>query len=315
MLISILVPTCARPAQLAEALASVARQDHSLIGEIVVGDDSPREFRGRNQAAIATSGLADLVEYLPSEPPRGVYPNHWFLAEQARCDHLLYLHDDDMLCPDALRALADLCENETNPRVKLWFGNTQLTDEQGRVDPVRTAARDRDYGRTGGPRAQPMWQWCLTESIPPNAFLIERDAYLQTMRGPRDGNVGDWAASVRLANKGAWARFTDRQISLYRVHAESVTNAGRGVDVHLSYEAFKLLEVPPEAIGQKRLKTAHMAPVATTRYARDGERLHAWQCYLSNDWGWRQRLSVRGLKVLLALSTPKLFWNWALRYR
>ncbi|MEJ8854324.1 hypothetical protein WKW79_07075 [Variovorax robiniae] len=315
MLISVLIPAYARPEQLGEALASIAQQDRALIGEIIIGDDSPREYWERNRAVIAASGLADLIDYVPSDPPKGTYPNQCFLGMRARFGHLLYLHNDDTLCPDALRVLADASMSETDDSVKLWFGRNLIMDEDGRVDLVRSAENDRVYGKTGSARAQPMWQWCLTQSVPPDAFLIERDTYLQYMQGPRDGNVGDWAMHVRLANGGVSARYIDREVSAYRVQADSVTNAGRGMDVHLYYEFTKQLRVPPEGIALRQKRASRIAPVATMRYARDGERLRAWKCFVSPDWNWRQRLSGRGMMALVALSMPRPLWTWALRNR
>ena len=100
---SILIPAYARPEQLGEALASLARQEPLLIGEIIIGDDSPPEFWPRNRQVIADSGLAHLVDYVASDPPKGTYPNQWFLASRARFDHLLFLHNDDLLSPGGLR--------------------------------------------------------------------------------------------------------------------------------------------------------------------------------------------------------------------
>ncbi len=90
MPISLLIPAYARPEQLGEALESISRQDRSLIGEIIVGDDSPPIYWPRNQAVIAGSGLSDLVDYVPSDPPKGTYPNQWFLASRAKFDHVLF---------------------------------------------------------------------------------------------------------------------------------------------------------------------------------------------------------------------------------
>ncbi|MEO5738689.1 MAG: hypothetical protein ABIQ82_14685 [Variovorax sp.] len=315
MLISILIPAYARPEQLAEALASVAVQDRTLIGEILIGDDSPREYWDRNRAVIAASGLADLIEYLPSEPSKGTYPNQWFLGARASCDHLLFLHNDDQLCPNGLRLLASACAGETDSRVKLWFGGNLIMDETGQVDAKRTTENDLKFGKDGPARAQPMWQWCVTESVPPNSFLIARDTYVRYMKGPRDGNVGDWALSVRLANSGAWGRFVKAYVSAYRVQAGSVTTAGRGMDVHRFYELAEQLVVPADAVAQKRQRFSGMAPVAVLRYARDGERLHAWRCFLSPNWTWRQRFSARGLATIGVLLTPRICWAWALRFR
>lgn len=315
MLISILIPAYARPEQLAEALQSLAQQDRTLIGEIIIGDDSPRSYWVRNQDAIAYSGLAELIEYLPSEPSRGTYPNQWFLASRAKCDYLLFLHNDDVLSPGALRTLADACEKENDARVKLWFGTLLIMEESGRVDPERSAASDRWYGRQGPAAVRPLWEWCLTEAIPPDAFLVERLSYLQHMRGDRDGNVGDWGLSVRLANSGAWARFVGRVVSCYRVQAGSVTVAGRGVDAHRAFELALQLRVPPECEAAKRQRFYCNMLVVATRYARDGERMNAWRSLLWPGVPWQRRFSVRSGLVLLMILTPRPMWMWALHYK
>lgn len=58
-----------------------------------------------------------------------------------------------------------------------------------------------------------------------------------------------------------------------------------------------------------------MAPIATIRYAKAGERLNAWRCFFSPNWTWRQRLSARGAATVVALLLPRRLWTWALRYR
>ena len=315
MQISIIIPAYARPAQLAEALASIAQQDRSLIGEILIGDDSPPDYWDANRKVVADSELAPLIVYMPSKPSRGTYPNQWFLADAARCEHLLLLHNDDQLCPDALSLLATACEREVDARVKLWFGTQKIFDADGIVDAERSRLSDRHYGRDGAASTKPVWEWCLTESIPSNSFLVETATYRRYMRGESDGNIGDWAFSVRLANSGAWARFLGQTVSLYRVQAGSVTVAGRGVDVHRAFEATQALLVPLEHEAAKRARFEAFALVAAVRYARDGERRNAWNAWGSSLLSWRKRLSVRSLVVLAMVMTPRPLWHWALRYK
>ncbi|MEJ8858237.1 glycosyltransferase [Variovorax robiniae] len=316
MLISILVPTYRRPHHLAEALESVAQQDRSLIGEIIVGDDSPAEFQAGNRAAIAASGLEPLVRHVINEPPLGNYPNQCALGTAARFDHILILHDDDQLCPGGLAALAEACAKETDERVKIWFGRSEIMDELARVDPVRTAANNKEYGKDGPGTVRSVREWSLQHAIPPNSFLVARTDYLAQMYGARDGNVGDWGLSVRLANTGAFGRFIAQDVARYRVHAESLTNSGRGVDAHIMFEIAQQLKVsePAHIEGKNRL-LRQFAEVATTRYLRDGERAAAWKCFASPHWQWKRRVSPRGIATLGMLLTPSFCWNWALRYR
>lgn len=315
MLISILLPTYRRPHQLREALASLAEQERRLIGEILVGDDSPTSLRPANQAEIAASKVASLVRYIPNDPPKGNYPNQWALAEQARFDHILILHDDDQLCPGGLTLLADARAAEVDDRVGIWFGRDLIMDERGQVDPERSRANARHYGKDGAGCAQPVWQWCLTQSIPPNCALLDRPTYLRQMRGERDGSSGDWGLSVRLANSGRWGRFIAKNVSRYRVQPESLTNAGRGVDAHCMYELTQQLRVPEQGEGGKERLLQRFAEVATTRYLRDGDRVRAWQCFTSRHWRWRRRLSPRGVATLAMLLTPSALWRWSLHYR
>jgi len=306
MKISVLVPTYRRPHQLAEALESLALQDRSLIGEILVGDDSPDSARAANRAAIAASSVASLVRYLSNDPPLGNYPNQCALGDAARCDYVLILHDDDHLCAGGLDMLARACMAETDPRVKLWFGREDIMDAAGRVDPVLTQDTIRQFGKDVPACAKPIWDWCLTQSLPPNSALMGRETYRASMRGGRDGNAGDWALHVRLANTGAWGRFIGETVSRYRVQSSSITGSGRGIDVHCMYELTTQLKVPPERALEKRKIVRDFAPVATARYLREGERRRAWRCF-ATDWPWKRRLSARGLYTLgMFLAPPRV---------
>ena len=310
--VSVLVTAYRRPHQLEEALASLAMQDQTLIGEIIVSDDSPADEAKANQAIIENSELRSLIRYFHHSPSLGCYPNHWFLARQARYAHIVFLHDDDALCAGALSHLVNACKQEVDPGIRLWFGRNIIMDANGHVDVPDSTAHNVWYGRGGPGSVRPMWEWCLHESIPPNSFLVSTDDYRALMEGARDGNVGDFGFVVRLANDGARARFIAQDMSFYRVQAASSTSSGRGVDVHRRYEISKSLRVPPEFEAVKRKRFNLMALTATVRHARDGEWREAWSLYRSNAWTWRQRLSPRGLAVLAMLLTPRFAWNWAL---
>lgn len=315
MQISILIPTYNRSGQLAEAIASVAVQDLSLIKEILIGDNSTADMLAANRAVISTSSLAGLIRHIANDPPTSNFPNQWALARAATSEHILFLHDDDHLSPGGLATLAAACTAETDPRVKVWFGRNFLMDENGHIDMDRTRANDLRYGKDGPSEARPVWRWCLKNSLPPNCALLVRTDYLQHMEGARDGNVGDWGLWVRLANSGAWGRFVAEYVWSYREQAASQTASGRGLDVHRCYELGLQLAVEPDGEAQRAALLSAMAPVATLRYLRDGERRLALQCMRSSHWTWRQRLSWRGLAIAMMLVTPRRFWLWSLQYR
>ena len=315
MHISILIPTYNRTGQLAEAIASIAAQDLSLIDEVLVGDNSNTEMREANRAMIAASAIAGLIRHLPNDPPTDNFRNQWSLARQARCDHVLFLHDDDHLCPGGLALLAGACAGETDPRVKIWFGRNYLMDAEGRSDMEATRAKDREYGKDGSGEARPIWRWCLKYSLPPNSALMDRTSYIRNMEGPRDGNVGDWGLWVRFANSGAWARFVPEYVSSWREQPVQQTSSGRGMDSHRAYELGLQLKVQPESEPQKAELLSNLARVATLRYLRDGERDLAMKCFASPHWTWRQRLSPRGIATALMFVLPRPIWLWALHHR
>ncbi|WP_159726769.1 glycosyltransferase [Methylosinus sp. Ce-a6] len=312
-MISVLIPTYRRPEQLREALQSVEMQERALISEILIGDNSDDANAGLNHKIIADSPLHGLIELRRNVPPLGSYPNQCALGSRAKGEFVALLHDDDAYCEGALARLYGCAISDTDSRVAVWFGRNLIMDEHGVVDIERSHRDMAYYGKGGASEVRPMWEWNLTQALPPNGWLMRADVYRSFMRGPRDGNVGDWGLWVRLANAGYWGRFIAEDIFAYRSQPVSLTSTGRGIDCHLAYEAARELRVPREAASKKLALVRKFAKVAVTRYLRDGERGRAVAAYFSDGWSLSDRASLRGLLTLAMLLTPSICWRWALR--
>lgn len=315
-MISIVIPTYNRPQLLKVTLASIASQNLSFVGEILIGDNTTNEaMREANRVVVETSECAHLIDYTLHQPSKNYTANQCFLGAKARFEQTLLLHDDDFLCEGAVESFANACAQETDPRVKVWFGRNYIANEDGSIDLDATVENDKKFGKDGPEQVHPMWHWCLSHSLPPDGFLIDSETNRQTILGTADGNVPDWAQQVRLANAGVWARFIPKYVAAYRVFEASQTQSGRGMDVHRLYEISRDLKVPPEQAHSKTRILREFASVATVRYLRDDQRIEALKCFLSNHWSWSQRLSRRGAAILLMLITPKRLWLNALKYR
>ncbi|MEJ8851779.1 hypothetical protein [Variovorax rhizosphaerae] len=209
--------------------------------------------------------------------------------------------------------LAEACAKETDGSVKIWFGRSQIMDADAHVDRALTAADNKAFGKDGPGAVRSVREWCLKRAIPRNGFLICRASYLAEISGARDGNVGDWGLTVRLANSGASGRFIAEDVGRHRVQAGSATQPGHGVDVHLMFEIARQLEVStPAHIDARKRLLRQLVEVATTGYLRHGERARAWMCFLSPYWKWKRRLSPSGVAALCMLLTPAFCWDWAI---
>jgi glycosyltransferase involved in cell wall biosynthesis len=103
-LITIAVPAYNRPALLAEALASVARQTVRLPIEVVVCDDGLME---QTKAAVSQYARGRYF-YLPNETPMGAVGNWNRCLRAARGEFVMVLHEDDALYPWYLESVLPL---------------------------------------------------------------------------------------------------------------------------------------------------------------------------------------------------------------
>lgn len=100
MLITTVIPTKNRPADLARAVTSI-RNQRRLPDELLIVDQSPEDAsRIAVEAALAGSPLRSLLSYVHDSGIRGLVPAKAEAVRRARGDLVCFLEDDVVLEPD-----------------------------------------------------------------------------------------------------------------------------------------------------------------------------------------------------------------------
>jgi hypothetical protein len=120
----VLIPTRNRPRELQVSLASVLAQDESLLGQIIVSDNSDNDdtaavIAGFKHPALRYERLAPVI-HDPIERTRRLYA-------QSRCAYTAILHDDDWWHPDHLRQ--SLQAMQEHPQAGLCGSSHLIWDE------------------------------------------------------------------------------------------------------------------------------------------------------------------------------------------
>lgn len=124
MPVSVIIPAF-RPTYLSQAIASVLTQGFEDF-ELIISDDC----RSDDVRTIADRFKDSRIHYLRSDGV-GATANVLNGWKQARHDLVKYLFDDDLLMPNALIDLVELCQR--HPQALLSFGHRNIIDEAGRI--------------------------------------------------------------------------------------------------------------------------------------------------------------------------------------
>lgn len=115
-LISICIPAYNRPVELARLLESVSHQGWSGL-EIIVSDDASPCEQGMQEVVghYSSACVGSVVRYFRNPVTLGYDANLRHTIERATGEYCLFMGDDDVLCPNALREIAPRLE--AHPRV------------------------------------------------------------------------------------------------------------------------------------------------------------------------------------------------------
>lgn len=303
--VSVCIPTCDRPELLEEAILSCTSQTRRP-DEIVIGDDSKSDATGQLVERLSATSPVPL-RYRRNVPRLGQNANINSLFARAEGSHLVLLHDDDLLTPNALVDLLGCWD--LHPDLTGAFGKQHVIAHDGVVDLPASERLNQLYRRTAAQVGlQPhSWEVGLSQQFPNNGYLVRTEAAREILwRSPEEvGNGGDFDFGLRLGLRYDRFYFVDSYTSQYRLTQGGSISSSTSDDAALrSYWNVARMELPPEAEACRADKLARTAPHAMMQALRHGKKKEAWEIYRSPSHPWRVRLSLGGLRRLLLLVKP-----------
>ena len=263
--VTVVIPTRDRPALLADALASVAAQDHPPARAIVVDD-------GSAQPPTVAGGGA--VEVLRQARPSGVAAARNRGLQRVATEWVAFLDDDDLWAPAKLaRQLAAA----TDAGAAFVWCSVAVVDE-----------RRRPVGLV--PAADPaglLPRLVRTNVIGSPSAVLARTELVRAVGGFDEelGLLADWDLWLRLAVAGTGGASREVLVA-YTEHAGSMTAAARGAaELELARMARKHAAVVAAHGG--RLGGAELARWTAAARRRSGGRAMGAGAYLAA--GLRER--------------------------
>jgi glycosyltransferase involved in cell wall biosynthesis len=223
-LITIGIPTYRRPTALLHCLHGCFIQDYRPL-EIDISDNSPTdETRSLVESLLPPSNVS--IRYWRNEPSLDPVDNHRKLLNSARGTRFVWMNDDDVLLPGAVKALAGAFS--LAPDVILAYGMAQVINAAGEHLPDRTVAGNAERARSslnGGLRRD-LLVCALSLHIPNIGFLVQTETARRVDLRSRSevGLAIDTDFAIRLArvSNGSAFVFLDRMIYQSRVHRSSL---------------------------------------------------------------------------------------------
>lgn len=300
--ISVCIITCDRSELFEEAIRSCLVQT-VLPVEIIIGDDS-RTTKTQELMTGLQAGSLVRIDYRRNEPQLGQNANINEVFLRATGTHIVLLHDDDILLPNALHDLLD-CWN-AYPQLTASFGKQMVIRHDGTVDATATQRLNNGYRRVPEhaglqPRSMDVG---ISQQFPNDGYMITAAAAKATLWRGREtvGHGGDFDFGLRLAMADSKFCFIDVYTAKYRLTEGGSISGSSTDDAALwSFRILEALDVPPESAEAKRAKLTDLAPTAITQALRFKRKREAWKMYASRYFPWSKRTTLGGMRKLLQL--------------
>jgi glycosyltransferase involved in cell wall biosynthesis len=306
-LITICIPTYRRPSLLLHCLHSCMIQDYRPL-EIDVSDNSPtNDTRDLIGSLVIPEGIT--LRYWRNSPSLGPIGNHQKLFAAARGSRIIWMNDDDVLLPGAVRAMADAFH--LAPDVIVSYGIEQIIDLSGENSPEITSRWNAEYyqfpeysGLRRDLLVRAFWQ-----QIPHVGFMVLTDAARKVGIRNRSevGLAVDADFAIRLGQmfRGSAYVFLDRVTVQSRLAASTLSKTSQDVCWQL-YDIIATMEglSPGEASARDRI-LRRIGPLALREHAFAYRRLAALRILTSRTYRERTGLLMMLYSIGLIL-VPKL---------
>ncbi len=190
--VSVLIPTCNRPAALAVTLASLCFQG-TYDFDVVIADQSERDCREDNAPLLTAIRLLETrgvnVRVERNIPRRGMAQQRQFLLDRSRAAYSLFIDDDLVLEPYVIRMLRAVLRREEcgfagNAVIGLSYRNDVRPDEQaieywqGRVTPENVKPGSPEWRRHKLHNAANLWHVQQRLQPSPESPLLYKVAWV-----------------------------------------------------------------------------------------------------------------------------------------
>jgi glycosyltransferase involved in cell wall biosynthesis len=300
--VSVCIPTRHRADLLTEAIQSCLNQTR-LPDAIIVADDSEDLVTEKAVKKLQETNSVP-INYQRNSPPLGQNENTNSLFDRAKTTHLILLHDDDCLLPNAVCDLA-ACWIEY-PNLTAAYGKQYVISHEGTIDEERSRGLNAAYHRTPEragvqPRS---WEVGMLQQFPNDGYMVKSDVArdIRWRSVSEVGAGGDFDFGLRIGLKYEGFFFLDRYTAKYRETATGSISSSNTDDAALSsYLVLKDMNLPKDAGTLLTSKLDDLAPRAMMQAIRLGRKKEAAQIYFSKHHGKRAFTAGGARRLFLLL--------------
>lgn len=277
--LSICIPTYKRPAFLACCLASIIEADLRPC-EVIIGDNGGGDAETAN--VVATFDATLPIRYVVHNPPLNYGGNLRAILSLAQGDWLSVIHDDDFYLPSSgERFRAAITEGGFD----FFFSDHLVCSNDGVLlqdESVQNSVRYNRSGKQSGMMQDPL-EAILLSSVCMDGWFARRALVRVAEIDSRWPEYLDTQYLVQFAiHSNKWFYESDPTF-VYRLSATSLTGSGIKTEELFNYYA-QLPLSDEHHIKLRNELLSKFAPVAVSRWLRQGKQQEARQCLRSDHY-------------------------------